>query len=91
MFTKAITKAIQIAVGTSRLARAIGVTPQMVSQWARDRNPNPISIITCSLIQQATGVPCEELSPSEDWVTLRAVLRPKDHGTINFVGAAEAA
>ncbi|MEI5998263.1 helix-turn-helix domain-containing protein [Paraburkholderia bengalensis] len=71
---RAIDRAIKIAGSRSRLARAIGVAPQMVSQWAREVNPKPISIPSCARIEKATGVPCEQLNPNEDWVTLRAVL-----------------
>ncbi|MDE4918581.1 transcriptional regulator [Cupriavidus metallidurans] len=74
----AIDRAIHIAGSKSRLARAIGVTPQMVSQWASNRKPIPIP--RCVQIEKATGVPCEELNPSEDWATIRSVLCDPERG-----------
>lgn len=76
-----IEKAIQIAGGKSRLAKAVGVTPQMVSQWARKNKPKPISVSRCAQIEKLTGVRCEQLNPNEDWASIRAALcdpsRPK--------------
>lgn len=64
----AIHKAIQIVGGKSSLARAIGVSPQMVSQWVRPTNPKPIPITRCVAIEQATNgiVSRKDLRP-DDW------------------------
>lgn len=65
---RAIDKAIQIVGGKSSLARAIGVSPQMVSQWARAVKPKPIPVTRCIAIEQATGgeVTRKDLRP-DDW------------------------
>jgi DNA-binding transcriptional regulator YdaS (Cro superfamily) len=65
---KAIDKAIEVIGGKSSLARAIGVTPQMVSQWARVEKPKPIPVTRCIAIEQATGgaVTRKDLRPN-DW------------------------
>ncbi|WNG69313.1 transcriptional regulator [Cupriavidus gilardii] len=75
-----IERAIQIAGGKTKLARAIGVTPQMVSQWARKHKPKPISVQRCAQIEALTGVRCEDLNPDEDWAAIRAVLCDPDRG-----------
>ncbi|MDW3684878.1 Cro/CI family transcriptional regulator [Cupriavidus sp. CV2] len=69
-----IERAIEIAGGKTKLARAIGVTPQMVSQWSRKEKPKPISVARCAQIEKLTGVPCEQLNPDEDWEAIRSVL-----------------
>jgi DNA-binding transcriptional regulator YdaS (Cro superfamily) len=67
-----IDKAIQKAGSQVKLATAIGAKQQMVSYW---KNTGFVSDAgMCAAIEQVTGVPCEELNPNEDWVTLRAVL-----------------
>ena len=53
------------------LAREIGVTPVLVSQWANGVRRVPAE--RCPQIERATGglVRCEELRPDVDWAVLR--------------------
>lgn len=68
----AITKAIAAAGGRTALARMLGVSgPAVVYQWEQTRVPAEY----CPLIEEATGVPCEEIRPDVKW----AVLRCKQH------------
>jgi DNA-binding transcriptional regulator YdaS (Cro superfamily) len=55
-----------------KLAKAIGAKQQMVAYWKKTGFVSDAGM--CAAIEQVTGVPCEELNPNEDWVTLRAVL-----------------
>ena len=53
------------------LAREIGVTPVLVSQWANGVRRVPAE--RCPQIERATGgaVRCEDLRPDVDWAVLR--------------------
>lgn len=55
----------------SELARTLGVSAVLVSQWATGARPVPSS--RCPAIERATGgaVTCEELRPDVDWAVLR--------------------
>ena len=58
--------------GTSvELARLIGVSPVLVSQWRKGRRPVPAE--RCPAIERATkgAVRCEDLRPDVDWGYLR--------------------
>lgn len=67
-----IDKAIAKAGNQVKLAAAIGAKQQMVAYWKKTGIVSDASM--CAAIEQVTGVSCEELNPSEDWVTLRKVL-----------------
>lgn len=53
------------------LARRLGVSPVLVSQWRTGRRPVPAG--RCPAIEMATGgrVRCEVLRPDVDWAFLR--------------------
>lgn len=63
-----IEKAIDKAGGVGALADAIGVSASAPSMW-RSRGRVPAE--HCPAIEQATGVPCEELRPDVAWSVLR--------------------
>jgi DNA-binding transcriptional regulator YdaS (Cro superfamily) len=67
----ALDKAITILKGTANLARAIGVEPNVVSNW-RKRKVVPVE--ACPDIERATNrqVLCEELNDKVDWAYIRA-------------------
>lgn len=67
-----IDKAISEAGNQVKLAALIGANQQMVSYWKKSGFVSDAGM--CAAIEQVTGVPCEELNPGEDWVTLRKVL-----------------
>lgn len=54
-------KAISAAGSAARLADALGVTPQVISNWAA----RGIPVERCLDIEQATGVSCEDLRPDK--------------------------
>lgn len=61
----AIQQAVALAGGQAHLAKALGVTPGLVSQWVNGRRnvaPNH-----CPAIEGLTGVKCEQLRPDLDW------------------------
>lgn len=60
----ALDTAIQKAGGPSKLSSAIGVRPNVVTNW-RLRNNVPEE--HCPAVEQATGVRCEELRPDVVW------------------------
>lgn len=60
----ALDTAIQKAGGPSKLSFAIGVRPNVVTNW-RLRNNVPEE--HCPAVEQATGVRCEELRPDVVW------------------------
>lgn len=67
----ALNKAISIFESQTRLAKAIGVVPQVVNNWlTRGRIPAE----HCPAIERATNgaVRCEDLRPDVDWAYLRA-------------------
>lgn len=53
------------------LAKKIGVSPVLVSQWRTESRPVPVE--RCPAIDRATGgeVRCEDLRPDVDWAYLR--------------------
>jgi len=55
----------------ARLARRIGVTPVLISQWRAGSRPIPVA--RCLDIERATSgsVCCEDLRPDIDWSYLR--------------------
>ncbi len=55
----------------SRLARKLGVSPVLVSQWRNGVRPVPAD--RCPDIERATNgvVMCEDLRPDVDWAVLR--------------------
>lgn len=55
----------------ARLARTLGVSAVVVSNWANCKRPVPLA--RCPAIERATGgaVTCEELRPDVDWAVLR--------------------
>ena len=55
----------------ANLARALGVSPVMVSQWVSGVKSVPAE--RCPAIERATGgdVRCEELRPDVEWNVLR--------------------
>lgn len=59
----AILRAIEVVKGKAALARAIGVTPQTVQQWANQQRPVPAERVLS--IESATGgvVSRHELRP----------------------------
>lgn len=65
----ALDKAISILGGTAALARAIGVEPNVVSNWRKRGVP----VEVCPLIERATDrkVLCEELNNAVDWQYIR--------------------
>jgi DNA-binding transcriptional regulator YdaS (Cro superfamily) len=67
-----IDKAIKEAGSQVKLAASIGAKQQMVAYWKKTGIVSDAGM--CAAIEQVTGVPCEELNPNEDWVTLRKVL-----------------
>lgn len=65
-------RAIEVAGGLTRLADAIGVTPQRLLNWV-DRG---VPAERCPDIERATreagtAVTCEELKPDVNWGVLR--------------------
>lgn len=54
-----------------RLARAIGVTPVLISQWRTRKRQVPTT--RCPAIERATAgaVTCEEMRQDVDWAYLR--------------------
>ena len=63
-------KAFVSVGGQSRLAKSIGVAPQVVNNWARRGN---VPAEYCPAIERATNghVRCEDLRPDVDWAVLR--------------------
>jgi len=76
-----IQKAADILGGQARLARAVGVKPPTVNQWANGDRPVPVG--RCPQIEQLTGgsIRCEDLRPDVNWAVLRgkplSAIRPK--------------
>lgn len=58
-------RAVEIVGSKAKLARAIGVTPQAISQW----NPSLLPLEACTAIELATEgrVRCEALRPDTEW------------------------
>lgn len=64
-----ITLAIQAALGPSKLAAAIGVRANVVTNWASRGN---VPAEHCPAIERATGVRCETLRPDICWTRDKA-------------------
>lgn len=66
---KPLDTAISILGGTANLARALGVAPNVVSNWRKRGVP----VEVCPAIERATNrqVLCEDLRPNVDWQYLR--------------------
>ncbi|MFY4051645.1 YdaS family helix-turn-helix protein [Achromobacter xylosoxidans] len=69
---EALARACDLAGGQAALARILKVSPVSVHEWAHLKRPLPPE--HCPLIEEATGVRCEELLPTFRWDVLR---RPK--------------
>jgi DNA-binding transcriptional regulator YdaS (Cro superfamily) len=67
----ALKRAISLAGGQSALARAIGHSPQTISNWVSRGN---VPAEHCPAIEAATlgAVRCEDLRPDVAWSVLRA-------------------
>lgn len=65
----ALERALKIAGGTAALARTLGVSDSVVSNWkARDSVP----LDSCPGIEAATRIACEELRSDVTWVRDKA-------------------
>lgn len=66
---KPIKRAFEAAGGLTKLAAAIGVSPQRLGNWLARGVPAE----HCPAIERATGgaVRCEELRPDVDWAAIR--------------------
>jgi DNA-binding transcriptional regulator YdaS (Cro superfamily) len=72
---EALKHAQHILGSQAALARAVGLAPQVVSNWQRRGN---IPAEYCPAIEKATRgtVRCEDLRPDVDWAYLRATDCP---------------
>lgn len=64
----AVREAVDVAGGPSNFARALEVSPQMVSQWVSE-NPvrnRPVAARHCKLIENLYGISRRRLRP-DDW------------------------
>lgn len=52
--------------GQATLAKAIGVTPALISQWKN--RVRPVAPAQCPAIEQATGIRCEQIRPDVRWL-----------------------
>jgi DNA-binding transcriptional regulator YdaS (Cro superfamily) len=72
------------------LAKALNVTPVLISQWANMRRAVPLD--RCVQIEQATNgqVTCEELRPdkAEYWAYLRSTTQSSDQPALAEKAAA---
>jgi DNA-binding transcriptional regulator YdaS (Cro superfamily) len=66
----AVQRAARIIGGPAALARACDVTVQAAYQWIAGTRPVPAE--RAPLIEQATGVPCEEICPNVPWDIVRS-------------------
>ena len=66
------------AGAAAQLARAIGVTQAVISQWRK--NVRPIPADRCPDIERATDgeVRCEDLRSDVDWATVRRGIGAKN-------------
>lgn len=64
----AIREAVEAAKGPSNLARVVGVSPQMVTQWTSDdpKRHRPVAAPHCPAIEKNFGVSRKRLRPN-DW------------------------
>ncbi|MBN3757187.1 helix-turn-helix domain-containing protein [Paraburkholderia sp. Tr-20389] len=66
---EALRTAIKQYGGALRLAEALGVKPQAIANWVSRGTPKE----KCLVIENLTGVRCEELRPDLNWVDLQSV------------------
>ena len=68
---KSLIEHLSVPGARSKLAREIGVNPQLISQWIHKVRPIPAA--RCPDIEAATGgkVRCEDLRPDVAWHVLR--------------------
>lgn len=73
--SNAILRAADQLGGQASLARAMGVQPPTVNQWAKGDRPIPAE--RCPQIEALTSgkVRCEELRPDVNWAVLRKPSR----------------
>lgn len=66
----ALQQAISQTGGQSKLAKAIGVAPQVVNNWLARKN---VPADHCPAIEKATGgaIRCEDLRPDVEWSVVR--------------------
>lgn len=72
---EALARACGVAGGQAALARILKVNPVSVHEWVYLKRPLPPE--HCPLIEEATGVRCEELLPSFRWDVLRKSKRQR--------------
>lgn len=72
----ALERACDRADGAAKLAALIGVSAQVLSNWKARGVPSD----RCAAIEQATGVPCEELRPDVAWVRIKDKAWPNPKG-----------
>jgi DNA-binding transcriptional regulator YdaS (Cro superfamily) len=66
-------RAIEIAGGMTKMAKALGLSGHaVVYQWRQTRVPAE----KCPDVEALTGVRCEELRPDVNWAVLRATGAP---------------
>lgn len=77
----AVSRACEILGGATSLARALGVSPQMVSQWLK--GTRPVAAEHCPVIEKLTdgAVRCEELNDKVDWEYVRRTYPTKGNGS----------
>lgn len=66
---EALVRACDLVGGQAALARVLKVTPVSVHDWVHLKRPLPSE--HCPVIEEATGVTCEELLPAFRWDVLR--------------------
>jgi DNA-binding transcriptional regulator YdaS (Cro superfamily) len=66
---EALRTAIKQYGGAPRLAEALGVKPQAIANWVSRGAPKE----KCLVIENLTGVRCEELRPDLNWADLQSV------------------
>ena len=65
-----IQRAAAAVGGPAELARVCGVSVQAAYQWINGHRPVPAE--RAPLIEQASGIRCEELCPAVPWQIVRA-------------------
>lgn len=74
-----LSRACEIVGGQAALARILKVTPVSVHDWVHLKRPLPSE--HCPLIEEATGIRCEELLPTFRWDVLRKPARKRARQT----------
>jgi len=64
---KELRKAVKRYGGPSKVARALGMTPQRVGNWLKRGVP----VQNCPQVERLLGVPCSVLRPDVEWAGLR--------------------